>query len=77
MSRAATWALSAGVLLFIGVRVSQDLPAVISTLSLAGWGLLLVALFHLVPLGIDAVAIRVLFTGGAARHAMLDALLAR
>src|ERR1700735_5593986 len=61
MTRAATWALSAGALLFIGWLVSQGLPAVVATLALAGWGLLLVALFHLLPLVLDAVAIRVLF----------------
>ncbi len=81
MTKAATWALSAGVLLFIGVLVSQGLPAVVATLALAGWGLLWVALFHLVPLALDATAIRVLFPGalrrGAARGAMLDAVLAR
>jgi putative membrane protein len=78
MSRAATWALSAGVLLFIGVLASQGLPAIVATLALAGWGLLLVALFHLVPLVLDAVAIRVLFeVGGRARGSMRDALLAR
>jgi hypothetical protein len=66
MTRAATWALSLGVLLFIGLLASQGLPAVIATLALAGWGLLLVALFHLLPLAIDAVAIQVLFGGGAA-----------
>jgi putative membrane protein len=74
MTRAATWALSAGVLLFIGVIASQGLPAIVATLSLAGWGLLLVALFHLLPLGLDAVAIRVLFGGYGS---MRDALLAR
>jgi putative membrane protein len=81
MTRAATWALSAGVLLFVGVLASQGLPAVVAALALAGWGLLLVALFHLVPLVIDAVAIRVLFDraagGGAVRGTMRDALLAR
>jgi putative membrane protein len=46
-------------------------------LALAGWGLLLVALFHLLPLALDAVAIRVLFAGAAARGSMRDALLAR
>jgi putative membrane protein len=74
---AATWTLSLGVLLFIGVLISQGLPAVVATLALAGWGLLLVALFHLVPLVLDAAAIRVLFDGGAARDAMRDAMLAR
>jgi putative membrane protein len=77
MTRAATWTLSLGVLLFIGVLVSQGLPAVVATLALAGWGLLLVALFHLVPLVLDAAAIRVLFDGGAARDSMRDAVLAR
>jgi putative membrane protein len=80
MTRAATWTLSAGVLLFIGVLVSQGLPAVIATLSLAGWGLLLVALFHLLPLALDAVAIRVLFEPAgvsATCRPMRDALLAR
>jgi len=77
MTRAATWTLSLGVLLFIGVLASQGLPAVVATLALAGWGLLLVALFHLVPLVLDAAAIRVLFDGGAARESMRDAVLAR
>jgi hypothetical protein len=61
MTRSASWLLSAGALLFIGVLVTQGLPAVLSTLALAGWGLLLIAAFHLVPLVLDAVAIRVLF----------------
>jgi putative membrane protein len=77
MTRAATWALSLGVLLFIGLLASQGLPAVVATLALAGWGLLLVALFHLLPLALDAVAIRVLFGGAAAYGSMRDALLAR
>jgi putative membrane protein len=77
MTRAATWTLSLGVLLFIGVLVSQGLPAIAATLALAGWGLLLVALFHLIPLVLDAAAIRVLFNGGAARDSMRDAMLAR
>jgi putative membrane protein len=77
MTRAATWALSLGVLLFIGLLASEGLPAVVATLARAGWGLVLVALFHLVPLALDAVAIRVLFAGEAARGSMRDALLAR
>ena len=91
MTRAATWALSVGVLLFIGLLVSQGLPAVVATLALAGWGLLLVALFHLLPLALDAWAIHVLTARAAARgsvggplrvpgeplRALSDALLAR
>jgi putative membrane protein len=91
MTRAATWALSVGVLLFIGLLVSQGLPAVVATLALAGSGLLLVALFHLLPLALDAWAIHVLTARAAARgsvggplrvpgeplRALSDALLAR
>jgi putative membrane protein len=83
MTRAATWALSAGVLLFIGLLASQGLSAVMATLALAGWGLLLVALFHLLPLALDAVAIWVLFagaargSGGDPLHSLGDALRAR
>ena len=77
MTRAAPWLLSAGALLFIGVLASQGVPAVVATLALAGWGLLLVALFHLVPLVLDAAAILVLFDRAAARGSMVSALLAR
>jgi putative membrane protein len=76
MTRTAAWALSLGVLLFIGVLASQGLPAVLATLSLAGWGLLLVALFHLLPLALDAMAIRVLFAPGL-QVSTRDALLTR
>jgi putative membrane protein len=77
MSRTTRWLLSAGVLLFIAVLGSQSLPTVLSMLALAGWGLVLVALFHLVPLALDAAAIRVLFERGAAPNPMRSALLAR
>lgn len=75
MTRAATWLLTAGALLFIGVLASQGLPAVLSTLGAAGWGLLLVALFHLLPLVLDAGAIRILFAPGATT--LRDATLTR
>lgn len=77
MTRAATVLLSIGVLLFIGVLTSQGLPAILATLSLAGWGLLGVALFHLLPLLLDALAIRVLFRRGDARATLRDALITR
>jgi putative membrane protein len=77
MTRAAAWALSAGVLLFLGLLASQGLPAVLATLALAGWGLPAVAAYHLLPLILDAAAIRVLFVAPASRGSMLDALLAR
>jgi putative membrane protein len=77
MTRTASWLLSIGVLLFVGVLLSQDLPAILATLGHAGWGLLLVALFHLLPLIIDAMAICVLIERAPSRHPLRDSLLAR
>lgn len=76
MSRAATWLLLAGALLFVAVLVSHDLPAVLAVLGLAGWGLLGVAALHLLPLVLDAAAIRVL-EASARSGALADALLVR
>lgn len=76
MTRATRWLLSAGLVIFIAVLASQGLPTVFSTLALAGWGLVLVALYHLVPLLLDAVAIRVLFVAGSGAP-MRKAILAR
>ncbi|MGH8170307.1 MAG: lysylphosphatidylglycerol synthase domain-containing protein, partial [Steroidobacteraceae bacterium] len=53
------------------------LTPVLATLATAGWGLLLVALFHVLPLWLDAAAIRVLFEAGTAGGTWRDALLAR
>jgi putative membrane protein len=75
--KAAAWALTLGVLLFVGILASQGLAAVLSTLALAGWGLLGVALFHLVPLVLDALAIRVLFGVAHIRGTLRDAVLTR
>jgi putative membrane protein len=66
MTGAARWLLSIGLVIFIAVLASQGLSTVLATLALAGWGLVLVALFHLVPLVLDAAAIRVLFVAEAA-----------
>jgi putative membrane protein len=77
MTKAATWLLTAGALLFIGVLVSQGLPAVLSALAAAGWGLVLVASFHLLPLVLDAAAIRVLFIPGTATVTLRDSILTR
>jgi putative membrane protein len=49
----------------------------LSALAAAGWGLVLVALFHLLPLVLDAAAIRVLFAPHAAPNPMRDAMLTR
>ncbi|HEY2035383.1 MAG TPA: lysylphosphatidylglycerol synthase domain-containing protein [Steroidobacteraceae bacterium] len=77
MRKPAAWLFSAGLLLLIGLLVSQGLGPVFATLARAGWGLILVALFHLLPLWLDAEAIRVLFEAGTTRGAWRDALLAR
>jgi putative membrane protein len=75
--RPAAWLFSAGLLLLIGLLLSQGLTPVFATLARAGWGLLLVALFHLLPLWLDAEAIRVLFDAGVAGGTWRDALFAR
>jgi putative membrane protein len=77
MTRTASWLLSIGVLLFAGVLISQDLPAIMATLAHAGWGLFLVALFHSLPLLLDAMAIRVLVEQASGRKPYWDSLLAR
>jgi len=77
MTKTASWFLSIGVLLFVAVLISQDLPAIIAILAHAGWGLLLVAVFHLLPVWLDAAAIRVLFEQGSSRRPMRDSVLAR
>ncbi|MGA2342161.1 MAG: lysylphosphatidylglycerol synthase domain-containing protein [Steroidobacteraceae bacterium] len=76
MSARTRWLLSAGLLILIGVLATQSLPTVVSMLALAGFGLVPVALYHLLPLGLDAAAIRVLF-GRPASGTLWDALLAR
>jgi putative membrane protein len=77
MRRLGSWLLTAGLLLFLALLLSQGLPAILATLAAAGWGLLAVAAFHLVPLVIDAVAIRVLYHRGQTQHVLMDAVLTR
>ena len=77
MKKPAFWLFSAGLLMLVGLVVSQGLTPLFATLATAGWGLLLLALFHLLPLWLDAAAIRVLFEAGAARAVWREALLAR
>jgi putative membrane protein len=77
VTRAAIWLLSAGVLLFAGVLVSQGLNAVFATLAVAGWGLPLVALWHLAPLALDAASIRVMFDATKVPTSLRDTLFAR
>jgi putative membrane protein len=78
MTRAATVLLSLGIALFIGLLAWQGFGPVMSTLMTAGWGLALVALFHVVPLVLDAGAISAMFDRREAGSAtQRDALVSR
>ena len=77
MTRASRLLLFGGVLLLVALLVREDATSILGLLSLAGWGLLLVALFHVLPLILDAVAIRVLFIRSAAHGTLRDAVVAR
>ncbi|MGT2491009.1 lysylphosphatidylglycerol synthase domain-containing protein [Cupriavidus basilensis] len=77
MTRAAIFLLSIGAALFVALLAWQGFGSVASTLMSAGWGLVLVAAFHLLPLALDAGAIFVLFDRRAGRGTMCNALLAR
>jgi putative membrane protein len=76
MSRVRGLLFAGGVLLFIGILITHGVPVILATLSEAGWGLLLVAAFHLLPLWLDALAIDVLLTGGPSSK-LRDTVLAR
>jgi Flp pilus assembly protein TadB len=54
MTRAGLILLSVGTALFVALLAWQGVGAVASTFLAAGWGLALVAAFHVVPLVIDA-----------------------
>ncbi|SAK59235.1 flippase-like domain-containing protein [Caballeronia ptereochthonis] len=77
MSRAGTFLLSVGVVLFVALLGWQGFGSVAATLAAAGWGLLAVAAFHFVPLFVDAGAISVLFSRNERDVSLRDALLAR
>jgi putative membrane protein len=66
--------LALGTALFVGLLAWQGIGAIGASLKAAGWGLLLVAAFHVVPLVIDAAAIRVVLTR---RVTFADTLCAR
>ncbi|HTJ95258.1 MAG TPA: lysylphosphatidylglycerol synthase domain-containing protein [Pararobbsia sp.] len=74
MTRAALLSLSAGLALFIGLLAWHGFTPLVSALSLAGFGMVAVAMFHLVPLVLDAGAIHVLAPRGLS---LSNAILAR
>jgi len=59
-SRAAGISLALGILVFASVIVWQGIGDVAMTLSSAGWGLLIVVLFHIPPMWADAMGWRTL-----------------
>ncbi|RZT42172.1 flippase-like domain-containing protein [Cupriavidus agavae] len=77
MSRAAFLLLSIGAALFVGLLAWQGFGAVTTTLMSAGWGLAVVAAFHLVPLMLDAGAIAVLLDRKTRHGSFCSALKAR
>jgi putative membrane protein len=60
MNRVTIALLSIGTALFVALLAWQGFGAVATTLMTAGWGLLLVIAFHLLPLVLDAYAISVM-----------------
>ncbi|KAF1005032.1 MAG: lysylphosphatidylglycerol synthase domain-containing protein [Burkholderia sp.] len=78
MTRAGLILLSIGTALFIALLSRQGFGAVVSTLAAAGWGLLLVSAFHLIPLVVDARAITVMVVPrGEPDVSLRDTLFAR
>lgn len=61
MKRTAAIAALVGIALFTAVLIWQGGYELVAALAAAGWGLALVAAWHLVPLAIDSHAWRVLF----------------
>jgi putative membrane protein len=74
MTRARTL-LGLGLILFIALLIGQGWAAWVELARLAGLGVVLVVLFHGVPILMDAAALRVLFKRG--RGSLRDALMAR
>ncbi|MGO4412923.1 putative membrane protein [Cupriavidus sp. OV038] len=77
MTRAAFILLTIGAALFVALLAWQGFGAVTTTLMSAGWGLAVVAAFHVVPLALDAAAIAVLVDRTAHHGSFCTALRAR
>lgn len=65
MTRTAAVLLSLGAAIFVALLAWQGAGAVMATLAAAGWGLALVAAFHVAPLALDAAALTVLVAPSA------------
>lgn len=77
MTGAAVILLTIGGGLFVALLAWQGFGSVVSTLMAAGWGLAVVAAFHLLPLVLDAGAISVMFDRRRKEVTELDAVFAR
>ena len=77
MTRAAVILLTIGGGLFVALLAWQGFGSVVSTLMAAGWGLAVVAAFHLLPLVLDAGAISVMFDRRRKEVTERDAVFAR
>ncbi len=77
MTRVSFMLLSIGTALFVALLAWQGLGSVASLLAVAGWGLVVVAAFHALPLVIDAAAIAVLYDARAPRPGAARILVAR
>ncbi|SDB99363.1 putative membrane protein [Cupriavidus sp. YR651] len=77
MTRAAIFLLTVGAALFVALLAWQGFGAVTTTLMSAGWGLAVVAAFHLLPLALDAGAIAVLLDRKTRHGSFCNALRAR
>jgi putative membrane protein len=74
-SRTASVSLALGIFLFASVIAWQGIGDVMNALGKAGWGLLVVALLHILPMWADAIGWRTLIPTGQmpSRRAMLQA----
>jgi putative membrane protein len=77
VTRAAVILLTIGGGLFVALLAWQGFGSVVSTLMAAGWGLAVVAAFHLLPLVLDAGAISVMLDRRRKEVTELDAVFAR
>jgi putative membrane protein len=77
VTRAAVILLTIGGGLFVALLAWQGFGSVVSTLMAAGWGLAVVAAFHLLPLVLDAGAISVMFDRRRKEVTERDAVFAR
>ncbi len=77
MTRAALVLLTIGTALFVALLAWHGFGSIAAMLAAAGWGLVVVTCFHVLPLAIDAAAIAVLLDHPRAEGTARNVLLAR